>query len=124
MAAAVFGAPLPLGLRLAQLPETGGVTKDLLVERPQAARPDEGLVVEAGRRERPADEVGRAHHVEVERRRRVHVLDLHPLAHRLGAGAHTGGAVDGDQAVRALAGAAEEPTAAVVLEGAREGALT
>src|SRR5215213_1981274 len=120
MAAAVFGAPLPLGLRLPQLPETGGVTKDLLVERPQTARPDEGLVVEAGRRERAADQVGRPHHVEVERRLGVHVLDLHALAQRLGAGAHPRSAVDRDEAVRALAGAAEQSAAAVVLEGARE----
>ena len=121
--AAVLGAPLALGLRLAQLAETGGVSEDLLVERPEPARPDEGLVVEARRRERAADEVGGAHHVELEAGRRVHVLDLHALAKRLGAGADAGRAVHGHEAVRALAGAAEEAAAAVVLEGAREGAL-
>ena len=121
--AAVLGAPLALGLRLAQLPEPGRVTKELLVQRPEATWPDEGLVVEAGRGERAAEEVGGAHHVEVERRLRVHVLDLHALADRLGAGAHAGSAVDRDEAVGALAGAAEQAAAAVVLERAREGAL-
>jgi hypothetical protein len=99
------------------------MSKDLLVERPEATRPDEGLVIEAGRGERAADEVGGAHHVELERGRRVHVLDPHPRAHGLGAGADAGGAVDGYETVGALAGAAEEAATAVVLEGAREGAL-
>src|SRR6185436_2199015 len=106
--AAVLGAPLALGLRLPQLPEPGRVTKELLVQRPEATWPDEGLVVEAGRGERAADEVGGAHHVEVERRLGVHVLDAHALADRLGARADSRGPVDGDEAVRALAGAAEE----------------
>jgi hypothetical protein len=123
MTAAVLGAPLALGLRPAQLPEPGGVSEGLLVERPETARSDEGLVIEARRGERPADKVRRAHRVEVERRRRVHVLDPHPLADRLRAGADTRRAVDRDEAVRALAGAAEETAAAVVLERAREGAL-
>ena len=44
--------------------EPGGVAQHLLVERPEAPRPDERLVVEAGRRERAAELVGRPHHVE------------------------------------------------------------
>src|SRR6185437_3716609 len=79
--------------------------------------------VEAWRREWAREAVGGGHHIEVERGRRVHVLDLHPLAHGLGAGAHAWSAVDGHETVRALAGAAHEAAAAVVLEAAREGAL-
>ena len=118
--APVLRAPLALGLRLAQLPEPRRVAQHLLVERPEAPRPDEGLVVEAGRRERAADKVGGAHHVEVERRRRVHVLDLHPLAHGLGAGADTGSVIDLYQAVRALAGAAlsSASTSSIAVPGA------
>ena len=123
VATPVLRPPLALGLRLAQLPEPGRVPQHLLVEGPEAPRPDEGLVVEAGRGEWATDEIGGAHHVEAERRRRVHVLHLHPLAHRLGAGAHAGGAVHLHEAVGALAGAAEEAARAVVLEAAREGAL-
>ena len=76
VAAAVLRAPLAVVLLLAQDAETGGVAEDLLVDRPQLPRADEGLVVEAGRRER-AGEVGRAHHVEAERRPRVLVRDDH-----------------------------------------------
>ena len=122
VAAPVLGAPLALLLVLAQLPEPGGVAQHLLVQRPQPPRADEGLVVEAGRREGPAEEVGGAHGVELERRAGVHVLDAHALAQRLGAGAHAGGAVHLHEAVGALAGAAHEAAAAVVLEAAREGA--
>ena len=43
-----------------------------------------------------------------------------PSRDRLGAGAHAGPAVDLDEAVRALAGAAEQAARAVVLEAARE----
>ena len=123
VAAAVLRAPLALGLRLAQLPEPGRVAQHLLVERPEAPRPDEGLVVEAGRGERAAHQVGGAHHVEVERRRRVHVLHLHPLAHRLGAGADAGSVIHLYEAVWALAGTAEETAGAVVFEATGEGSL-
>src|SRR5262245_39274068 len=123
MATAILGPPLALGLRLAQLPEPGGVSQHLLVERPEPTRPDEGPVVEARRGERAAEEVGGAHRIEVERGRRVHVLDPHPFAHRLGAGADAGSAVHGDEAVGTLARAAEQAATAVVLERARERAL-
>ena len=106
---------------LRQPPEPGGVAQDLLVERPQAARADERLVVEARRRERAADDVGRPHHVEVERRPRVLVLDRH--ARRATGSAHArtpGRAVDGDERVRALPAAAQLAARAVVLERARE----
>ncbi len=73
VAASVLGAPLAIRLPARQHAETGGVAQDLLVQRPQAARPDEGLVVEAGRREPLAEDVGRPHQVEAQRRRGVHV---------------------------------------------------
>src|SRR4029077_16573233 len=50
VAAAVLGAPLAVVLLLAQDAQAGGVAEDLLVDRPQLPRADEGLVVEAGRR--------------------------------------------------------------------------
>ena len=103
-------------------PSPAARAQHLLVEGPQAPRADEGLVVEAGRREGAAEQVGGAHRVELERWRRVHVLDPHALAQRLRAGAHARGAVHLHEAVGALAGAAHEPAAAVVLEAAREGA--
>ena len=105
------------------LPEAGGVAQHLLVQRPQPPRADEGLVVEARRREGAADRVGDGHDVVLEAGGGVEVLDRHALAHRLGAGAHAGRAVDGDEAVRALPGAAQQAAAAVVLEAARERAL-
>ena len=122
MAAAVLGAPLALGLALAQLPEPGRVAQHLLVERPQPARADERLVVEAGRGEGAGELVGGGHHVELERGARVHVRHLHALAHRLGAGPHAGRVAHLHEAVGALAGAAHQPARAVVLERAREGA--
>ena len=105
------------------LPEAGGVAQHLLVQRPQPPRADEGLVVEARRRERAADGVGHGHHVVLEAGGGVEVLDRHALAHRLGAGAHAGRAVDGHEAVGALPGAAQQAAPAVVLEAARERAL-
>ncbi len=124
VAAAVLGPPFALGLAPAQPAEAGGVPQDLLVEGPEPAWPDEGLVVEAGRGEPAAEDVGGAHRVEAQRGAGVHVRDLHPLAGRLGAGPDTGRAVDLDQAVGALAGAAEQPPGAVVLEAARDDLLT
>ena len=123
VAAAVLGAPLALVLGGAQLAQAGGVAQHLLVHRPQASRADEGLVVEARRRERAADRVGDGHDVVLEAGGGVEVLDLHALAHRLGAGAHARRAVDRDQAVRALPRAAQQAAPAVVLEAARERAL-
>ena len=65
VAAAVLGSPLALLLAAGEPAEAGGVAQHLLVERPQPARPDERLVVEAGRRQAAAEDVGRPHHVEV-----------------------------------------------------------
>ena len=123
VAAAVLGPPLALGLLVAQLAEAGRVSQHLLVQRPQPPRADERLVVEARRGERPTDDVGHAHRIELERSR-VDVLHLESLADRLRARPRSGGAVDGDDAVRALTGAAHQAAAAVVLEAAREGPLT
>ena len=119
-AAAVLGAPLALGLAPTEPAEACRVAQHLLVQRPQPPRPDEGLVVEAGRGQTLAEDVGAPHEVEAQRWAGVHVLDLHPLAHRLGAGPDAGPAVDLDEAVRALPRAAEQATGAVVLEAARE----
>ena len=52
-------------------PRPAALTQHLLVDRPQPPRADERLVVEADRRERAAELVGRAHHVEAQRRPRV-----------------------------------------------------
>ena len=120
VAAPVLGPPRPLGLLLRQLAEPGRVAQHLLVERPQPARADERLVVEAGRRERSAERVGDRHEVVLEAGARVQMLDRRTVAHGFGAGAHAWGAVDGDEAVRAVAGAAHQPAPAVVLEAARE----
>jgi hypothetical protein len=87
---AVLGAPLALVLRRAQLAQAGGVAQRLLVQRPQPPRADEGLVVEARRRERAADRVGDRHDVVLEAGGGVEVLDAMPSSHRLGAGAHPG----------------------------------
>ncbi len=59
VAAPVLGAPLALGLLARQHAEARGAAQEALVVRPPAARPDERLVVEADRRERPAEEVAR-----------------------------------------------------------------
>ena len=118
--APVVRPPATLGLATHEPPEPGRVAQDLLVQGPQPPRADEGLVVEARRRQPLAEDVGGPHDVEVERRRGVHVRDGDPLAHGLGAGADAGRPVDVDEAVRALAGAAEEPAGTVVLEAARE----
>jgi len=120
VAPAVLGAPAPFGLAARQPAEPGRVSEDLFVERPQPARPDEGLVIEAGRRQPAAEQVGAPHQVEAQRRGRVHVRHPHPRADRLRTGANARRAVDLDEAVRALAGAAEEAARAVVLEAARE----
>src|SRR5512132_1378326 len=94
------------------------MAQELLVERPQTAGPDECLVVEAGRCQPAADEIGPPHQVEAQRGRRVHVPHVHALANGLGAGADARPAVDLHQAVRAVARAAEQPPGPVVLEAA------
>ena len=62
---------------LVDLPEPGDVAQELLVERPRAARADHRPVVEADRRERPADLVGDGEQVVVERAADVLRLDVH-----------------------------------------------
>ena len=89
--------------RRAQPAEAGGAAQHPLVERPEPARADEGLVVEAGRREAAAEAVGRRHHVEVERGPGVLVLDAACPRRSGSPQARTPGrAVDVDQRVRAL----------------------
>ena len=100
--APVLGTPGPLGLRLRKLPESGGVAQHPLVHRPQPARADERLVVEAGRRERATERVGHRHHVVLEAGLGVEVLDRRTVARGLGAGADPRRAVDRHQAVRAV----------------------
>ena len=100
------------------LAETRCVAQHPFVQRPGPARPDHRPVVEADRHEAAADLVDDGHQVAVERPQ--HVLRAHarPLAGRLDADPHVRDAVHFHQAVRATAGAAEEPACAVVLEAA------
>ena len=99
-------------------PEPGGPAQELLVERPQLARTDEGLVVEARRRERAAELVRHLH--EIERADVVLALDDRAPADRRGADADVRDPVDGHLAVRAMTRAALQPARTVVLERARE----
>ena len=73
--AAVLRAPFAVRLAARQPAQAGRVAEHLLVERPEPARADEGLVVEARRRQPAAEEVGAPHQVEPQRRARVHVCD-------------------------------------------------
>ena len=118
--APVLGPPRSLSLSAREPAETGGVAQHPLVHGPQPTRADKGAVVEPGWGERSADSVNGRHRVVLEPRPGIHVLDPRPLANGLRARPHPGGAVDGDQAVWALAGAAQEPAWAVVLEAPRE----
>ena len=102
--------------------EPGGAPQELLVQRPQPLRPDEHLVVEARRRERPADLVRDRHPVPIERADDVLALDDDALTERLGADADVGNAVHRHLAVRAVSGAAEQSSGPVVLEAAGEDA--
>ncbi len=97
------------------------VPQNLLVERPEPPRADHRAVVEADRREGPSDLVRDAQDVEVEVPPDVLRLHVRALAQRLDAHAHVRDAVHAHHAVRAVAGTAEEPAVAVVLERAREG---
>ena len=108
-------------LAAAQPAEAGGVAQHLLVERPQPARPDEGLVVEAGRRQPAAEDVGGPHRRRSAATGRAFMCSTSIPSRTGSVQARTPGpAVDLDEAVRALAGAAEEAARAVVLEAARE----
>jgi hypothetical protein len=124
VAAAVLGAPAPLGLFLGQAAQSRGVAQDPLIQRPQPPRADERLVIEARGGERPAELVGERHRVELEPGAGVQMLDPHPLARGLGASANAGRAVDRHHAVRAVAGTAQQTATPVVLEAAGEGAAS
>ena len=115
-------APGVPGMRV-ELPETGGATQELLVQRPGGAWPDERAVVEPDRREGAADLVRQRHEVEIERPAHVLALDDRAFTDRLGAHANVRDAVHRHLAVRAVARAAEEPARSVVLERAREDPL-
>ena len=107
---------------LGSMPRPATERRTFSYTRPQPARADERLVVEARRRERAADHVGGAHDVEVEPRLRVRVLDRQPVGGGLRAGAHARPPADLDQRVGALPAAADLAARAVVLERAAEGA--
>ena len=109
---------------LVHLAEAGDVAEELLVERPRAARPDHRPVVEADRRERPADLVRDGEQVVVEGAPDVLGPDAGAFADGRHAGAHVRRAVDLHHAVGARAAAAQEAARAVVLEAAGEDALT
>ena len=114
--APIVGAPFTVGLALLHNAKARCVAQHLLVERPSAARPDEGLVIEASRHEGATEDVGGAHHVEVERRPGVLVLDLHSVLRALGGGSDAGPFAVLDERVRRPAGGADDSTWAVVLE--------
>ena len=116
--AAVLGVVAPVRPVLADLAETSDVAQELLVERPEPARPDHRPVVEADRCERPADLVRDREQVAIERAEDVLRAYDRAVAHRLDADAHVGHAVDGHHAVRTVAGAAEKAARPVVLEAA------
>jgi hypothetical protein len=116
----VLGLAFALGLSTRQPSQSRRRAQHPLVERPQAPRPDERLVVEADRGERSADAVDCAHDVEVERGPGVLVLDHHPVAHGLATGAHAGESVCRHERVGALPAPAQLAPGTVVLERARE----
>ena len=96
------------------------VTEEGLVHRPEAPRADHRPVVEADRRERASEVIDGGEQVSLERAQHVLRTHLCSLAYRFRADAHVRHAVDLHEAVRATPGAAEEATATVVLEAARE----
>src|SRR5439155_24141891 len=82
---------------------------------------DEGLIVEADlHAEAGREAADHVQEVALKRGPGVDVADRHALLDGRDAGAHGGDAVHLDQAVRALARAAHQAPAAVVLERARE----
>ena len=103
-----------------ELAEACGIPEELLVERPEAPGANEGLVVEAGRRERAAELVGHGHPVALERAEDVLGLDGRVGGERGDTDAHVRDAVHGHQAVGAMPRAAHEPAWAVVLEAPGE----
>ena len=115
----------PLGAAPVRVEDTepGCVAEELLVQRPELARPDERLVVEAGWRERASELVGHLHQVALERADVVLSLDDGALGHRGRADPHVRDPVHRHLAVRAVPRAALKPARPVVLERAREHAL-
>src|SRR5262249_31317938 len=105
----------PLRIELA---EPRGAAKELLVQRPRPARADERLVVEARRRERPAQLVRDLHQILVERAAVVRPFHDRALGRGGGAEAEVRDPVARHLAVGAVAGTALEPAGAVVLEAA------
>jgi hypothetical protein len=108
---------------LVDLPEPGDAAQKPLVEGPCPARTDHRPVVEADRRERPADLVRDGEQVVVERAPDVLRLDLCALADRGHACADVRDPVHADHAVRASAAAAQEAARPVVLEASGEDPL-
>ena len=109
-----LGAP-----RLRQRAHAGGATDHFLGDLPREPRADERLVVEP-HGHHPVERVGDVKQVVLDRGPTVLAPTVMPSRH----GAHTPGyrglAVDGDQAVGAVAGSAVEAAAAVVFQRARE----
>ena len=100
--------------------EPGRSTEELLVERPQLARADERLVVEARRCEGTGELVGQLHQVTLERADVVLPLDHGAVSERRRADADARDSVDRHLAVGAMTGTAGEPSRPVVLEAPRE----
>ena len=93
------------------LADPGDRAENLLVQRPEGARPDERLVVEADRQE-AIEPVGDRHQVEPDRGPRVLAPDVHPLVQRRHACPHVRDPVDVHHAVRAAPGTAQQRRAA------------
>ena len=103
--------------------EAGGVAQEVFVERPEAAGPHEGLVVEAGGDERSGETEG-GHEVEVQAGPGVDVADFEP-----GRGGGDGGQPVGegagavaelDEGVGVFGAGGDDAAGAVVLEAAAD----
>src|SRR5438034_950318 len=106
--------------RAADAAQARDVPQELLVHGPEASRPDHRAVVEADRRERPAEAVDDGEQVVLQRTAHVLPAHVHALAERLDADPHVRHAVDGHHAVRAVARAAKKAARPVVLEAPGE----
>ena len=105
-----------------ELAKAGCVAKELFVDRPQAPRANECLVVEAGWSERPGELVDSREEVTVDRAKYVLPGDSGTLLDRCGTEAYIRATIHGSHAVGALARAADEASGSVVLETARKDA--
>src|SRR5206468_10013944 len=99
-------------------PEPRDVPQELLVVRPEAARPDHRPVVEADGSERPSEAVHDGEEVALQRTEDVLRLDAGTVPDRLDADAYVGCSVDGHHAIGAAARAAQQAAGPVVLEAA------